>query len=134
MIEQKNYCIEKLFTIKLQEEPNLIDKKEVEIWIENLYSWLLGGQKTPNDFDSFQQTAFELETKLHFFLEQLNISNIVITANLFFEELFEVYKILDTDLSAVLEFDPAAQSRLEVLVSYPGFYATAVHQIGRAHV
>jgi serine O-acetyltransferase len=39
-----------------------------------------------------------------------------------------IYRSLLKDAEAVLKFDPAARSIEEVLVAYPGFYATAVYR------
>ena len=36
---------------------------------------------------------------------------------------------LEDDLKAIFEFDPAAKSRNEVLISYPGFFAIAVYRL-----
>jgi len=47
----------------------------------------------------------------------------------FFEEIPNIYEELMLDAEAILHFDPAAQSIEEVLVAYPGFYATAIHRI-----
>ncbi len=46
----------------------------------------------------------------------------------FFHEAPAIYKMLLEDAQAVLNFDPAAKSIEEVLVAYPGFYATAVYR------
>jgi serine O-acetyltransferase len=46
----------------------------------------------------------------------------------FFAATPAIYKILLEDAQAVLDFDPAAKSIEEVLVAYPGFYATAVYR------
>ncbi len=48
------------------------------------------------------------------------------------ENLPEIQAILEEDAEAAYEGDPAAQSTLEVVMSYPGLYAIAVHRI--AHV
>ncbi|MFZ4771246.1 MAG: serine O-acetyltransferase EpsC [Ferruginibacter sp.] len=48
---------------------------------------------------------------------------------LFFDEIPEVYEALLKDAEAILKFDPAAESIEEVLVAYPGFYATAVYRL-----
>jgi serine O-acetyltransferase len=50
-------------------------------------------------------------------------------ANQFFEEVPNIYEALLKDAGAIKEFDPAAESIEEVLVAYPGFYATAVYRI-----
>lgn len=48
------------------------------------------------------------------------------------EALPDVQKILQQDITAAYEGDPAAQSTMEVAMSYPGVYAVIVHRI--AHV
>jgi serine O-acetyltransferase len=50
------------------------------------------------------------------------------TTDAFFEAVPAIYQALLLDAQAVLQFDPAAESLEEVLVAYPGFYATAVHR------
>jgi serine O-acetyltransferase len=50
-------------------------------------------------------------------------------ADAFFEKVPAIYDALLQDAAAVLQFDPAAESLEEVLVAYPGFYATAVHRL-----
>ena len=49
-------------------------------------------------------------------------------ANIFFERVPEIYNALLKDAAAIMKFDPAAESIEEVLVAYPGFYATAVYR------
>lgn len=48
------------------------------------------------------------------------------------EALPDVQKILQQDITAAYEGDPAARSTMEVVMSYPGVYAVIVHRI--AHV
>ncbi|MFT5998065.1 MAG: serine O-acetyltransferase [Neolewinella sp.] len=40
-----------------------------------------------------------------------------------------IYQLLSEDVDAILAGDPAARSRTEVISTYPGFYALAVHRI-----
>jgi serine O-acetyltransferase len=47
----------------------------------------------------------------------------------FFVQLPLLYKALLKDAQAILDFDPAAQSIAEVVVAYPGFYATVVYRL-----
>jgi len=47
----------------------------------------------------------------------------------FFEELPRIRVILGKDLEAAVRGDPAAMSENEVILSYPGFQAIAVHRI-----
>jgi len=47
----------------------------------------------------------------------------------FFNAIPILFEKLLKDAQAILEFDPAAGSEEEVLVAYPGFYATAVYRL-----
>ncbi|MBN1447238.1 MAG: serine acetyltransferase [Bacteroidetes bacterium] len=47
----------------------------------------------------------------------------------FFRSLPALRDILSTDVSALLEGDPAARSREEIILSYPGLRAIAVHRV-----
>ena len=49
-------------------------------------------------------------------------------ANNFFDDAPFIYDMLLKDAAAIIKFDPAAESVEEVLVAYPGFYATAVYR------
>lgn len=44
----------------------------------------------------------------------------------------EVKKLLFTDIQAIYDGDPAAKSKAEIILCYPGFYATMIYRI--AHV
>jgi serine O-acetyltransferase len=47
----------------------------------------------------------------------------------FLKSLPEVQRILQRDITAAYEGDPAARSTMEVVMSYPGFYAVVVHRL-----
>ena len=47
----------------------------------------------------------------------------------FFEELSKIRTLLSKDLEAAVRGDPAAMSADEVILSYPGFQAIAIHRI-----
>ncbi len=47
----------------------------------------------------------------------------------FFEKLPDVQKLLFKDVEAAYEGDPAAQSKEEIILSYPGFFAIFVYRI-----
>jgi serine O-acetyltransferase len=47
----------------------------------------------------------------------------------FFNQLPEIYRILDTDIEAILRGDPAARTRFEIIRAYPGFYALSFYRI-----
>ena len=47
----------------------------------------------------------------------------------FFKQIPELYRVLETDITAILEGDPAAKSRFEIVRAYPGFYAMCFYRI-----
>lgn len=52
--------------------------------------------------------------------------------NFFFENIPTLYALLNTDVAALLEGDPAALSEFEVIRTYPGFYAVSFYRIAHA--
>lgn len=50
----------------------------------------------------------------------------------FFDGIIGMYKVLNTDIEAILDGDPAAKSRFEVIRAYPGFYAIAFYRMAHA--
>jgi serine O-acetyltransferase len=53
-------------------------------------------------------------------------------AESFFDELPEIARLLDTDAQAAFQGDPAAYSREEVIITYPGFYAVCIYRFAHA--
>ena len=47
----------------------------------------------------------------------------------FFNRLPELYRLLNTDIEAIEQGDPAARSEFEVIRAYPGFYALCFYRI-----
>lgn len=47
----------------------------------------------------------------------------------FMNRLSAVRKLVDSDVTAAYEGDPAATSRMEVVMSYPGLYAITIHRL-----
>ncbi len=50
----------------------------------------------------------------------------------FFESLPELYRVLNTDIEAILNGDPAAHTRFEVIRAYPGFQAISFYRIAHS--
>lgn len=50
-------------------------------------------------------------------------------ASRFFENTPELYRVLNTDVEAIHNGDPAAKSEFEVIRAYPGFYALCFYRI-----
>lgn len=53
-------------------------------------------------------------------------------ARAFFQQIPELYRVLNTDVDAIVEGDPAAHNRFEVIRAYPGFYAISFYRIAHA--
>lgn len=111
--------------------------EEVAGWFRNLLGVLFP------DFSSQQLgsvKAVELELKrLRHQLYSIFYQNHVVAsedaedlAERFFEALPGVYALLEGDVTAVFQGDPAAKSKSEVIRTYPGFLAIAAYRI--AHV
>lgn len=52
-----------------------------------------------------------------------------VASQTFFHAIPRIYANLMKDARSIVEFDPAAESLEEVVVAYPGFYATAVYRL-----
>ncbi|KAA8481879.1 serine O-acetyltransferase [Arcticibacter tournemirensis] len=50
----------------------------------------------------------------------------------FFNDIPELYRLLNTDVAAILDGDPAAKSEFEVIRAYPGFYAISFYRVANA--
>jgi serine O-acetyltransferase len=53
-------------------------------------------------------------------------------AEKFFEQVPEIYRMLNTDVEAIVAGDPAAHTAFEVIRAYPGFYALCFYRIAHA--
>ena len=47
----------------------------------------------------------------------------------FFQQIPKIRSLLDTDLQATFDGDPAANSKDEIVLCYPGLYATAIYRL-----
>jgi len=53
-------------------------------------------------------------------------------AKSFFDQLPELYRVLNTDIQAIFNGDPAARSEFEVIRTYPGFYAISFYRLAHS--
>lgn len=109
----------------------LLNKKKAKYWINEMSYWLFCSNKEYIEYDFFELKEAELKTVLKELLEQEEFTKEVSNqmADDFFNNISKVYNQLSQDLKAILAFDPAAKSRNEVLIAYPGFFAITVHRI-----
>lgn len=82
-----------------------------------------------------EQRFILLEKELTFILnatKACNNCNNAEKASQFFADVPEIYRILNTDIDSIVNGDPAAHNRFEVIRAYPGFYAIAFYRIAHA--
>ena len=108
-----------------------LNKKKAKYWVNEMVNWLFCSSKEYIEYDFFEKKEGELQSVLKELLEEETFSkdqtNKMVSD--FFNNSNLIYKQLLHDLKAILDFDPAAKSRNEVLIAYPGFFAITVHRI-----
>ena len=76
--------------------------------------------------DTADQLAAELEKEVALLCPGRDAHGIVAA---FVARLPEVKRLVETDVTAAYEGDPAATSRMEVVMAYPGLYAVTIHRL-----
>lgn len=109
----------------------LPDKHKAEQWIEHLFEWLFCIGPQFADYSHFLQAETTLKATLLELLcdAGLEENNAAYYASLLNDKAILIHQKLEEDLKAIFRFDPAAKSRSEVLVAYPGFFAISVYRI-----
>lgn len=101
----------------------------VELTLDVLYPSRLG-QSNPSSYQ-----YCHLEKPLYDLLDS-NIADCCLNAEKvskdFVTQLPVIHQLLDKDIKAIYDGDPAAESTLEIIIAYPGFHAIASYRI--AHV
>jgi serine O-acetyltransferase len=123
--------IKNLHTHHLQSTTSFPDKELAREFIDGFFEFLfiperhkkLSEFEMVKEFDSFKS---HLSTLVYDVVGDGNKTQEI--TNQFFDEVSNIYNALQKDALEVLKFDPAAESLEEVLVAYPGFYATAVYR------
>lgn len=109
----------------------LPDKAKTEYWIEEFFKWLFCIGEEYTDYDYFLEKEKELENIMANLLYRAGLNKIESNVLLLSlkHKVTILHQKLEDDLKAIFEFDPAAKSRSEVLISYPGFFAIAVYRM-----
>jgi serine O-acetyltransferase len=108
--------------------------EHIAAWVLKLISLLF-----PERSDDFVSSVSELETEFSKLETQITrILNATAACNncdnaekakAFFSGIPGLYRVLNTDIEATLQGDPAARTRSEVIRAYPGFYAICFYRI-----
>lgn len=109
---------------KKQHQP-FPNKQLAEQFMDDLFGFLFVSH--PVDENKVQQQYDSLKSRFQSLLDETGSGES--HAVKFFDQLPDVYAYLLDDAKAIFENDPAALSLDEVIVSYPGFYATAVYRL-----
>lgn len=108
------------------------DKGSAQQWADDLFDFLFAAPKGTYDSEAQLRRQYEalentFSTIAHGILhDEALVSEATET---FFNSIPAVYDALLRDAAAVFLFDPAATSIEEVLLAYPGFYASAIYRL-----
>jgi serine O-acetyltransferase len=108
------------------------DKESAEKFIDSLFNFLflpktVKHKQVADLTKEYESLKSHLSTLVYDVLLDSEKTQTV-TAN-FFQIIPALYQELIEDANTILQFDPAAVSVEEVLVAYPGFYATAIYRL-----
>ncbi|MEN9570175.1 MAG: hypothetical protein RL172_1406 [Bacteroidota bacterium] len=123
--------IHTLFTQHQKSNKTFPDKQLAAEFIDGFFEFLFipDGQKKLSEFElskEFESYKSHLSTLIYDVIADGEKTQLI--SNNFFNEVPAIYDALLKDAAAIIQFDPAAESVEEVLVAYPGFYATAVYR------
>ena len=111
--------------------------QEITNWASSLIR-LLFPEQLNQEFISVKQIEacfHQLEMDLVSILNRTksceNCNNESISSS-FFKSLPEIYRVLNTDIKAILYGDPAAKSEFEIIRAYPGFLAITFYRIAHS--
>ncbi|MDV2446999.1 serine acetyltransferase [Elizabethkingia anophelis] len=122
--------IEQIFQRKKNASYGFFDKNKAEAFVEELYQLLFLPQHI--NMEETLRTQFEeLQNKLFELINNTTDDKLFAErqVEVLFDALPEIYDRLILDAESILEFDPATESLEEILLAYPGFFATYVYRI-----
>jgi serine O-acetyltransferase len=107
------------------------DRERLSRWADEIFDWLFSIHPKYVDIDVFLSKEAELKQGLLFFIKETNAytEDAEACVDFFFVRLPMIHSLLKSDLETIFNSDPAARSIDEVLFSYPGFYAVAIHRL-----
>lgn len=119
---------------KQQDCPTCPSPVVVSDWFNDLISVLFPdfSKKQYHSKQEFVLHVQQLEVKLEQMLARNPVQPDIDSEGLassFFKEIPSIYELLQQDVKAIFEGDPAAQSEKEVMRTYPGFIAIAAHRV-----
>jgi serine O-acetyltransferase len=126
-----NEFIKHLYAQHKKVDTSFPDKELAEQFIDQVFNFLFLPNKKHHQLSDLEKELNLL--KSHFSSLVYDVTHKEEKAEhhteTFFAAIPALYATLIKDAKALLQFDPAARSVEEVLVAYPGFYATAVYRL-----
>lgn len=114
---------------------NRVPNKELfETWLDRFYNWLF----TNYNYDSFacflaeeQTLCLELEVVLQ---RVITKDKAGLKAQLFFNQVETLYKILESDLEGYMSYDKSVQSKSEIIAFNSGFLAMYIYRVSQVFI
>ncbi len=131
MPQEENF-IHNLFIQNTKSFSAFPDKESAESFIDELFNFLFLPKsvkhKQIGDLENeFQLLKNRFSSLTYDIIHDAN--KVTETTTTFFQQIPVIYTQLFKDANAILHFDPAAKSLEEIIVTYPGFYATAIYRL-----
>lgn len=129
------------FYNELFDKHNKVDavpsNKEITSWASNVIRLLFPehSKQVFNSVEALQLEFEKLEDELCRIMEATKACQACdkrLLSRSVFNQLPDLYSILNTDLQAIFSGDPAARSEFEVIRSYPGFFSISFYRL--AHI
>ncbi len=122
--------IQQLVANKRHRVQYFLNKQEAEYFIQDLFQFLFV-QAGESDVAQTTTRYGQLKNNFASLLSELVHDEEKIKQHVtrFFGNLPNTYKALLEDAEAILASDPAARNLSEVIVAYPGFYATVIYRL-----
>jgi serine O-acetyltransferase len=120
-----------IYRANFLQDRSYLNRPGLEAWTDKLFEWLFCQHEQYINYAYFSNKEIELKDELKGFLlqDKFSIAEAITLISLFFEKIGSVHTVLLEDLSAFVDSDPAARSKYEVLITYPGFFSLSLHRI-----
>ncbi|MGB0777985.1 MAG: serine O-acetyltransferase EpsC [Flavobacteriaceae bacterium] len=131
MVEKQ--LVDKLYKNFL-ETKKCITLKDVGHWFDKVMGVIYPVSKDlffrdKNQFEEYLKTLQEELKDMMYCNIGFDPENVPDLVDNFSSKIWELKQALDLDIDAIFEGDPAAQSKDEIIRTYPGFFAIAAHRI-----
>ncbi|MGZ5247377.1 MAG: serine O-acetyltransferase [Flavitalea sp.] len=117
-----------------QKQERVPSNDEIRNWAEKLICVMFPQLSTCvlTSMEEMQQAFSKLSNELEIMMGSTTACKAINRSELagkFFKRVPEIYRLLNTDIEAIVAGDPAAHSAFEVVRAYPGFYALCFYRI-----